>query len=331
MNDNPVFSPDVLKLDCRAELERITHSIRESLTKKLHKRGLVLGISGGIDSSVTAALCAQAVGKDRVIGLQMPERHSAEETMALSILIADHLGIQKVHWDISSILDVVGYYAKYDEAVRSVIPGYGAGWKSKIVLPTIDDARTYTLFSVVAISPDGTMIKERLDLNSYLAIVAATNFKQRIRKMLEYFHADKANFAVAGTPNRLEYDQGFFVKLGDGAADIKPIAHLYKTQVYQLARYLGLPESIISRPPTTDTYSLPQGQDEFYFSVSYQVMDLCLYGKTHGIDAAIISEHTGLSPEQVLSIYGDIEKKRTATQYLHMSPILVTTVPEILS
>jgi NAD+ synthase len=331
MNDKEPFSPNILALDCHTEIQRITLSIRDALAKELHKRGLVLGISGGIDSSVTAALCAQAVGNDRVIGLQMPERNSSEETTALSALIADHLGLQKVHWDISSILDAVGYYAKYDEAVRSVIPEYGAGWKSKIVLPTIEDAKAYTLFSVVASSPEGTLIKERLNLNSYLSIVAATNFKQRIRKMLEYYYADKFNYAVAGTPNRLEYDQGFFVKLGDGAADLKPIAHLYKTQVYQLARHLGLPDPIITRPPTTDTYSLPQGQDEFFFSVSYQIMDLCLYGKNHGVDATIISKHTGLSPEQVLTIYRDIEKKRSSTRYLHLPPILITDVPEISS
>jgi NAD+ synthase len=323
------FSQDVLKLDCGREVETIAHSMREALAKRLHRRGLVLGISGGIDSSVTAALCVQAIGKDRVIGLQMPERHSADDTMALSALIAGHLGIQQVHWDISAMLDAAGYYAKYDEAVRSVIPGYGPGWKSKIVLPGIDEDRAYAMFSVVARSPEGAQIKRRLDLKPYLAIVAVTNFKQRIRKMLEYYHADKHNYAVAGTPNRLEYDQGFFVKLGDGAADIKPIAHLYKTQVYQLARWLGLPDAIIDRPPTTDTYSLPQGQDEFFFSVSYEIMDLCLYGKNHGVDAATLSAHTGLTPQQVLSIYKDIDRKRSTTLYLHMPPLLVTDVPEI--
>jgi NAD+ synthase len=325
---NP-FSREVLTIDCDREAARIALSIREALATKLHRRGLVLGISGGIDSSVTAALCAQAVGKDKVIGLQMPERHSADETMALSSLVADHLGIRRVHWDISALLDAAGFYARYDEAVRSVIPEYGAGWKSKLVLPGIGEDKPYALFSIVASPPEGMEIKKRLDLNSYLAIVAATNFKQRIRKMLEYYHADKHNYAVAGTPNRLEYDQGFFVKLGDGAADIKPIAHLYKTQVYQLARHLSLPETIIRRPPTTDTYSLPQSQDEFYFTVSYEIMDLCLYGKNHSIDGETVSQHTGLSPQQVLGIFKDIDKKRSITRYLHMPPILTDEVPEI--
>jgi NAD+ synthase len=323
------FSPEVLRLDGRREAERIAVSMRDALTKRLHKRGWVLGISGGIDSSVTAALCVRAVGQDKVIGLQMPERHSADDTLALSTSIAEHLGIQRIQVDISAILEAVGGYARYDDAVRSVIPEYGPGWKSKIVLPGLDEERAYTLFSIVALSPDGALIKKRLDLNAYLAIVAATNFKQRIRKMLEYYHADRLNYAVAGTPNRLEYDQGFFVKLGDGAADFKPIAHLYKTQVYQLARDLGLPEAVIRRPPTTDTYSLPQGQDEFYFSVSYEVLDLCLYGKNHGLDPETLSPHIGLSARQVLDIYRDIDRKRAATRYLHLSSLLVDPVPEV--
>jgi NAD+ synthase len=329
MTAGPPFSRDVLAIDCDREAARIALSLREALAKDLRRRGLVLGISGGIDSSVTAALCVQAVGKDKVVGLQMPERQSGDETMALSSLVADHLGIRKIHWDITPLLEAVGFYARYDEAVSSAVPEYGAGWKSKIVLPGLDEDRPYALFSVVAVSPKGTETRKRLDLGPYLAIVAATNFKQRIRKMLEYYHADLYNYAVAGTPNRLEYDQGFFVKLGDGAADVKPIAHLYKTQVYRLARHMGLPEAVVQRPPTTDTYSLPQGQDEFFFTVPYDVMDLCLYGKNNSIDAETVGQHTGLTPQQVRAIFRDIDRKRSTTRYLHRPPILAGEVPEI--
>jgi NAD+ synthase len=165
-----------------------------------------------------------------------------------------------------------------------------------------------------------------LDLPAYLGIVAATNFKQRTRKMLEYYHADRLNCAVAGTPNRLEYDQGFFVKLGDGAADVKPIAHLYKTQVYQMAEFLQLPESIRNRPPTTDTYSLPQSQEEFYFSLPYDKMDLVLYGKNHGYPPSAIGAGMGLTTAQVERVFRDIDGKRRVAHYLHAAPVILEDI-----
>ena len=258
----------------------------------------------------------------------MPERHSSEDTLDLSRSVADHFGVQVIHEDITPILEALGFYQRYDAAISSVIPGYGTGWKSKIVTSSILE-KGFTFFSVVAQSPEGDIIKKRLDLKSYLAVVAATNFKQRTRKLLEYYHADRLNYAVAGTPNRLEYDQGFFVKNGDGAADFKPIAHLYKSQVYQLAAFLGVPKEIINRPPTTDTYSLPQDQNEFYFSLSYEKMDLCLYGKNNGISAETIGALTELAPEQVERVYKDIDQKRSTTKYLHLPPVLVEKVQEI--
>jgi NAD+ synthase len=329
MNAEPEFGPDLLRIDARREIDAIVKATRDALRGPLRKRGLVIGISGGIDSSVTAALCVEAVGRDRVIGLQMPERNSAGDTMALSTLIADHLGLIRVPLDITPILEAVGYYDKYDDTVRSILPEYGRDWKSKIVVSDATEGRSFAFFSVVAAAPDGRTVRRRLELQAYLEIVACTNFKQRIRKMLEYYHADRHNFAVAGSPNRLEFDQGFFVKLGDGAADLKPIAHLYKSQVYQLARTLGLPEAIILRPPTTDTYSLPQGQDEFFFSIPYEQMDLCLYGKNHGFSVEAVSRQAGLSVDQVQAVYQDISRKRVATRYLHLPPLLVADVPEL--
>ena len=323
------FSASVLDIDATRETENIVVGIRDTLRNVLKRRGIVVGISGGIDSSVTAALAVRALGKDRVFGLEMPELHSAKETVELSSTVINHLGIKSTRIDISPILQAIGAYRNYDDSVRSVIPGYGEGWKSKMVISSVFDSKGFSHSSIVAQSPDGMIIKERLPLKPYLEIVAATNFKQRTRKMLEYYHADMLNFAVAGTPNRLEYDQGFFVKLGDGAADIKPIAHLYKTQVYQLAGFLGIPDEICKRLPTTDTYSMPQGQDEFYFSLPYHLMDLCLYAKNHGIAAIDAASATGLSPEQVQQVYDDIDKKRSTTRYLHLKAITLQDIPEI--
>jgi len=325
----PLLTKDILNLDCEKSAEQICSTIRSLLGSELKRRGIVLGISGGIDSSVTLALAVKALGKDKVFAIQMPERHSADETLFLSGLLADHFGVEYVHEDITGILDAVGFYKRYVKAVQNVIPEYTESWKSKIVLPNVIEQQGYSIFSIVAQSPIGEMIKKRLDLKTYLGILAATNFKQRTRKMLEYYYADKLNFAVAGTPNRLEYDQGFFVKLGDGAADLKPIAHLYKTQVYQLAAYLGVPEEIRKRPPTTDTYSLAQSQDEFYFQLSYDKLDVCMYAKNHRISAADAAPAAGLTADQVEKVYIDIDNKRKSTRYLHLKPLLMQDIPEL--
>jgi NAD+ synthase len=311
-----------LELDAAAEADRIAAALRTQVQRTLRRRGVVLGLSGGIDSSVCAALCVRALGRDRVLGLLMPETDSAPESTELGRMLGAHLGVKTALEDITPTLEAVGCYSRRDAAIRSVIPEYGAGYKSKLVLPGTLDGR-YKVFSVVVESPDGTQTRVRLTADAYLSIVAATNFKQRVRKMLEYHYADRYRFAVVGTPNRLEYDQGFFVKNGDGAADLKPIAHLYKTQVYQLAEFLGIPDEIRRRPPTTDTFSLPQSQEEFYFSVSHETLDLCLYGVNNNVAVIDVAAKTGLTPEQVRRVYDDIESKREATSYLHAQALTI--------
>lgn len=320
------FSADVLNIDPTHEAELIQRAILDIVSQQLRRKGAVVGLSGGIDSSVTAALCTRALGSGRVLGLMMPESDSSEESLYLGRLVADHLGIETVVEDITPILTAAGCYQRRDQAIRQVMPEYGPGWKSKIVLPNLLDSDRYAVYSVVAQSPVGQDFRARLTPEAYLGTVAATNFKQRTRKMLEYYHADRLQYAVAGTPNRLEYDQGFFVKLGDGAADFKPIAHLYKSQVYQLAAYLGIPEEIRRRPPTTDTYSLQQSQEEFYFSLPLLQMDVCLYGNDHGIPAIDVAAAIGISPEQVTRVYHQIAAKRKAARYLHSKPLLVEEV-----
>lgn len=321
-----MFSLDDLKLGARgpAELDRICKWLHESVLGTLKRRGLVVGLSGGIDSSVVASLAVRALGADRVVGLFMNEGESADDTATLSRLVADHLGIATVNEDISPILAAAGCYARRDDAIRSVIPRYAPGWKCKIVLPSVLDSDRYRIYSVVVRSPEGEELSARMPPAAYLQVVAATSFKQRTRKMLEYFHADRLVYAVAGTPNRLEYDQGFFVKNGDGSADIKPIAHLYKTQVYELAELLGVPAEIRSRPPTTDTYSLPQSQEEFYFSLPYTGMDACLYACDHGVSATEVAAALGLEPAQIERVWKDIEGKRAVARYLHAPPLTLS-------
>jgi NAD+ synthase len=311
------LSPSVLTLNPRKELESIQEWVRAAVYMQLRRRGVVVGLSGGVDSSVTAAVCASALGSSRVLGLIMPEEESSPESEYLGVLVAERLGIQVIKECVTPMLRACGCYERRDRAIRSVLREYSPGWKSKIALPNMLHRDRYPVYSVCALSPEGVEHRVRLTADASLEIVAATNFKQRARKMVEYYHADRVQYAVAGTPNRLEFDQGFFVKMGDGSADLKPIAHLYKTQVYQMAEYLGIPPEVRLRPPTTDTYSLGQSQEEFYFSIPLDKMDLCLYGKDHNIQPEAVAEAVDLTPDEVVRVYHQIDARRRMARYLH--------------
>jgi NAD+ synthase len=317
----------MLAIDCEAEVERIVAAIRDQVGRRSHRRGVVVGVSGGIDSSATAALCTRALGPKRVLAVFMPEKDSNDESLTFGRRLVDKLGIDSVVEDIAGPLTAAGCYRRRDEFIREIVPEFGDGWRCKVVLPNVLKNEGYNLSELVVVSPSGETRQLRMPLNVYLGVIAATNMKQRTRKQIEYYHADRLNYVVAGTPNRLEYDQGFFVKNGDGAADIKPIAHLYKSQVYKIAEYLGVPEEILRRPPTTDTFSLPQSQEEFYFSLPYLQMDYCLYGLNNGIAAGEVAAAAGLTAAQVETVWRDIAIKRKTTRYLHEPPLLVTPVP----
>ncbi|MDY7231859.1 NAD(+) synthase [Hyalangium rubrum] len=323
-----MLSAQVLSIDAPVFAEQIAHSIRDQVLGTLRRRGVVVGLSGGVDSAVVAALCVRALGSDKVLGLFMPERDTSEDALRLGQEVANSLGMEALVEDITPALQGVGCYRRQEEAIREVFPEYGEGWRCKLSLPSVLEGNRVNLFQLTVQSPDGQQHARRLPARAYLQLVAATNFKQRVRKMLEYYHADRLHRAVAGTPNRLEYDQGFFVKQGDGAADLKPIAHLYKTQVYALAEYLNIPEEVRRRPPTTDTYSLPQTQEEFFFSLPYAQMDLCLYAHDQGLSEEEVAQALGLAVHQVDAVYRDIEAKRRATHYLHEPPLFVQPLRE---
>ena len=311
----------LLRIDAEKETHRLVIAIRELVFYQFKRKGAVLGVSGGIDSSVVAALCARALGPDHVVALLMPEAESSSDSVVLGRQLASSLGIRSELIDITAILEASGCYQHRDQAIRMVFPEYSAGCKCKIALPDLLARDQFAVFSVVVQLPSGETKRIRLNLDAYLGIVAASNLKQRSRKMVEYYYADLLNYAVAGTPNRLEYELGFFVKGGDGAADFKPIAHLYKSQVYQLAEYLEIPMEIQQRPPTTDTYPLEQSQEEFYFSMPLHKMDLCLYARDHAMPPAETAPIVDLTVEQVQRAYSMIDRKRANARYLHMPPV----------
>jgi NAD+ synthase len=326
------FSKKVLELDLAAKATELGAALKDAIVNKLKRRGLVVAISGGIDSACVAALAVHALGPKRVHGLLLPEQDSSSESLQYGKKLCEKLGIAYDTVDIAPVLAAAGCYRARDEAVKSVFPAFTPACKWKIVMHGNRlGSEALNVFYVVVRTPDGDEHKVRLTPQAYLQIVAATNFKQRTRKMLEYYTADRLVFAVSGTPNRLEYDQGFFVKLGDGAADVKPIASLYKTQTYALARHLGVIDEILKREPTTDTYSLDQSQEDFYFSVHYSQLDLILWAKNHQISPADVGRELGLAADQVERVYADIDQKRRSTAYLHAAPLLLEPVSELSS
>jgi len=326
--ENSRLDASVLTLDCAAEIDRIALRLRDLVGGELHRRGVVVALSGGVDSSVCVGLAVKAFGPERVIVLLLPERESSASSLVLGRKVAAHFGVEALLHDITPALEGLGAYRERDEAMRQVIPSYRPDWKSKLVIAG-GSVGGMNFFKLIVRSPDGQTQEARIPLKPYLQIVAAQNYKQRIRKTVEYFYADRANFAVIGTPNRLEYDQGFFVKNGDGSADVKPIAHLYKTQVYALARHFALPEEICGGRPTTDTYTLPQGQDEFYFALAYEKMDLALWALNHDRPAEELAAAINLTTEQARHVYRDIQSKRTTTRALHSRPLLIEPVPQV--
>jgi NAD+ synthase len=318
------FDTHVLDIDPVAETDCIVSMLRHTVHKVMRRHGGVVGISGGIDSSVVLALCVRAFGPQRVAAIMMPEKDSDPASERLARQVARRYDLEPVLEDITPVLDGFGCYLRRDEAIRCVFPEYdaAAGYKAKIVLPqNVLNDDTLNIFSLTIVTPDGEEKTQRLPLREYFQIVAASNFKQRTRMAMLYYHAELRNYAVIGTANKNEHDQGFFVKYGDAGVDVKPIAHLYKTQVYQLAQYLDVPEEIQQRPPTTDTYSAHSTQQEFFFRLPFATMDLLWYAQEYGVPVPEVAQAMGLTEVQVQRAFDDFTRKWRTTEYLRMPPL----------
>lgn len=315
---------DEPQFDAEAECRRIVDWLRTCMRDELRRRGAVVGISGGIDSSVVLALCAEAFGPERVLGLILPERDSEPTSAVLANYVARQYGVPTITEDISATLDGLRCYERRDNAIRALFPDYDpqAGYAAKIVLPAdLLESGTLNVFNLTVLRPDGSSSSRRLPLSEYLQIVAASNFKQRVRMAMLYYHAEARHYAVVGTANKDEHQLGFFVKHGDGGADVKPIAHLYKTQVFALARHLDVPDVIRERIPTTDTYAASQTQEEFFFRLPFGTLDAIWSAHEHGQSPAQIAARLGLTDEQVAVAVADVEQKQRTSHYLRLPPL----------
>lgn len=308
--------------DIERKCDTLVENLRKAVLQQLNRKGAVVGISGGIDSSATLALSVKAFGANNVLGVILPESESSSDSEVMAKDLAKKFGVETVVENITGALKGFGCYSRRDEAISNVIPEFNPVTdKSKIVINQRIDKNIPPLFSVTVIPPDGKETTKILSTKDYLQIVASSNFKQRSRMSMLYYHAESLYYAVIGTPNRHEVEQGFFVKYGDGGADVMPIANLYKTQVYQLAKHLGVPQEIIDRTPTTDTYSAEQTQEEFFFQMPHKTMDLISYGLDNKYSVKEIAQALGKSEKEINGILTNLERKRKTTEYLRMRPI----------
>ena len=318
------FSKNILHIDnIESVCNKIIEKLRYDVSKKLQRRGGVIGISGGIDSSVCMALSAKAFGPKNVTAIMLPEQDSSDDSRMLAEKLAAKFGVKDtLVEDITKALDGFGCYRRRDEAISRVITNFNPEVdKAKIEIKQDVASNLPPAFSVTVIKPNGEVISKLLPVKEYLQIVASTNFKQRSRMSMLYYHAERLHYAVIGTPNKHEVEQGFFVKYGDGGADVMPIGHLYKTQVYQIASHLGVPQEIIDRTPTTDTYTAEQTQEDFFYQMPFESMDLIWYGWENGYPAAEVGAIMNRSMQEIENIYKNFERKRKTTEYLRMRPI----------
>jgi len=322
-NRNP-FTKDIILLDdVEFVVNNIVEQLREDVLHRFKRYGAVVGISGGIDSSVCLALAASAFGPDKVLGIMLPEKDSSPDSEMLAKELAGKFGVKAIKEEITGALSGFGCYERRDEAVKRVFAEYDpASWKMKIgVRQSGLFSNLPPIFYLTIIDSNGNVKDKMLPARDYLQIVAASNFKQRTRMSMLYYHAEALHYAVIGTPNKHEQEQGFFVKYGDGAGDVMPIGNLYKTQVYQLAEYLGVPKGIIERTPTTDTYSAEQTQEEFFYQLPFHLMDRFWYGFENGYPPAEVAAVMDETADRVESLFRNFERKRNSTEYLRMPPI----------
>ena len=316
------FQEDVLRLDVAETADQLAETVERQITRRLMRQGAVVGVSGGIDSSTVVALCCKALGPERVLGIAMPEQDSSPESLELARELSAQYGFRLLVEDLTPPLAGLGCYPRRDEAVARLFPDYTSDCKFNIVLPAnLLESNRLNIFRINMEYPDGRRVTKRIPRREYLQIVAASNMKQRNRMLMLYYHAELENYAVLGTGNKNEHDQGFFVKWGDGGADLKPIAHLYKTQVYQLARHLGVPETVLGRTPTTDTYTAETTQEDFYFSLPFPIMDRLHWAQQNGCDAAEVAGVMDLTEEQVRRVWDDFDRKYRTTEYLRLMPL----------
>ena len=315
------FNLDVLTIDPKKELEKLSAFIIQQLRTVFRRKGIVVGLSGGIDSACMAAIAVRTVGKERVVGLVMPEKESNPVSKEYAVKHAKELGIEFRVIDITPTVESISGYSERDQFIRTLIPEYEPGYKYNISLPTdLLERDSFNMYHLQVQVPGGEIKRKRLNPEEFRAITSFANIKIRSRMLHLYAEAEKRSLVVAGTTNRTEFILGDFCKYGDGGTDIEPLSYLYKNQIYQLSEYLGVIKEIIDRQPSPDTFSLPVSDQEFFFRIPFDKLDYLLYAWEHNVPETEASEVLKLSVETIKRVYKDFTTKNRATAHLREVP-----------
>lgn len=312
-----IFNRDVLKIDPAEQLEKLSKFIMQQLTVAFRRKGIVVGMSGGVDSACMAAIAVHAIGKTKVVGLVLPEVETNPISSEYAIKHAQALGIEYRQIDITSIVNSVVPYQWRDTFIQGLVPEYKPGYKYNISLPTdLLDRDTFSFYSLQVQMPDGQIKRKRLNLDEFHTITSFANIKIRARMVYLYAEAERRNLLVAGTTNRTEFLLGDFCKYGDGGTDIEPLTYLYKNQIYQIAEHLGVIPEIMHRTPSPDTFSLPVSDQEFFFRIPFETLDHLLYAWEHEVPASEAARVLNISEEGVKRAYRDFASKHRATAHV---------------
>ena len=315
------FNLDILKIDPEVELKKLSRFIVEHVNTIFRRKGVIVGLSGGIDSACMASIAVHAMGKEKVTGLILPEKESNPVSSKYAITHAKELEIEYREIDVSPTVDSVVQYSWRDEFIQKLIPEFEPGFKYNITLPTdLLDRPSISFYNLQVQMPDGEIKKKRLTADEFRTITSFANIKIRSRMLHLYAEAERHSLVVAGTTNRTEFILGDFCKYGDGGTDIEPLSYLYKNQIYQISEYLKVTREIIERQPSPDTFSLPVSDQEFFFRIPFDKLDHLLYAWEHDIPAAETASVLNLSDDAVERSYKDFSSKYRATAHLRAMP-----------